>query len=314
MGDNFNVQYVGQNYDIREFLKNHPGGVNYVQAYEDRDVTQKMQDMHHSKAAFYLLREYKIGGRDLNRNQHTDDLEDLVDWNKPMLRQVVNLGEKYYEWVNSPVDRHMTLFGNEILENLTITPWYVVPLIWIPVSFYLIYLGSIKQLETSYNIPSVIGTVGLGILLWTLLEYSLHRWVFHIVPSGKSKLVIYFHFTIHGLHHKVPFDSRRLVFPPFPAALIVLLGYYFYWSTFPEDMYELVGGGTILGYVMYDMVHFYIHHGNPKEGSYLYVMKRYHNHHHFSEHEAGFGISSQLWDFAFGTVIRLKKLAMGIRW
>lgn len=75
MDDSFQIKYVGQNYDIQEFLKNHPGGVNYVQSYEGRDITQKMQDMHHSKAAFYLLREYKVGGRDLKKNHHTEDLE-----------------------------------------------------------------------------------------------------------------------------------------------------------------------------------------------------------------------------------------------
>ena len=29
-----------------------------------------------------------------------------------------------------------------------------------------------------------------------------------------------FHFLIHGLHHKVPTDPYRLVFPPFPAVII----------------------------------------------------------------------------------------------
>lgn len=77
--------------------------------------------------------------------------QDLVDWDKPMFQQVVNLGEKYYEWVNSPVDRKMKLFQNDLLENLTITPWYVVPLIWIPVSFCFIYVGTIKNLESSYS-------------------------------------------------------------------------------------------------------------------------------------------------------------------
>lgn len=48
-----------------------------------------------------------------------------------------------------------------------------------------------------------IWTVCFGILLWTLLEYSLHRWVFHLEPSGRSQAMIYFHFAIHGLHHKV---------------------------------------------------------------------------------------------------------------
>lgn len=64
-----------------------------------------------------------------------------------MLSQVASLGSRYNEWVTSPVDRQLRLFGNPILENLTITPWYVVPLIWIPIIIYLIYYGQRRYVE-----------------------------------------------------------------------------------------------------------------------------------------------------------------------
>jgi hypothetical protein len=41
------------------------------------------------------------------------------------------------------------------------------------------------------------------------------------------------------------------------------------------------------GYVTYDLMHFYLHYGSPKDGSYLYYMKRYHNQHHFTHYESG---------------------------
>ena len=50
-----------------------------------------------------------------------------------MVSQVGALGTKYQEWVMLPVDRKLILFGNPILENLTKTPLYMVPLFWIPV-------------------------------------------------------------------------------------------------------------------------------------------------------------------------------------
>lgn len=43
----------------------------------------------------------------------------------------------------------------------------------------------------------------------------------------------------------------------------------------------------IVGYLVYDMIHFYLHYGAPEENSYLYTMKRYHNQHHFSHSENG---------------------------
>ncbi|GLV36471.1 fatty acid 2-hydroylase [Carabus blaptoides fortunei] len=280
-----------------------------------------MVESYHSKSAMYLLREYKLGGRNEEVADGQSDLEYLVDWNKAILPQVANLGVRYNEWVSAPVDRQLRLFESRFLEILTITPWYIVPIFWTPIIIYFMYSG-IDHFTSSrpgslvsdlYLLP-VILSVLLGVVVWTLLEYSLHRWVFHMEPSGDSKLFIYIHFAIHGLHHKVPFDSRRLVFPPFPAAIIASFAYMLYSYIFPAFMLDLVTAGSMSGYVIYDMIHFYLHYGAPKENTYLYTMKRYHNQHHFSHSESGFGISSLYWDKIFGTAIHLRKLAVGIKW
>lgn len=55
-----------------------------------------------------------------------------------MLPQIPRLGDKYDLWVNSPVDRHLRLFGPWYLECLTKTPWWLVPLFWIPCISYLL--------------------------------------------------------------------------------------------------------------------------------------------------------------------------------
>lgn len=60
----FEVLNEGKKYDISSFLQNHPGGINYVERYRNRDVLSKMKDTRHSQSAFYLLREYQNGGRD----------------------------------------------------------------------------------------------------------------------------------------------------------------------------------------------------------------------------------------------------------
>lgn len=154
-----------------------------------------------------------------------------------MLEQVTSLGAQYKEWVISPVDRQLRLFENPILENLTITPWYVVPIIWIPIIIYLVKLGAENYVQLTngqygifliydlllinYCYECVIDTfpvlpivlyIALGTLIWSLLEYSLHRWVFHMEPSGNSKLLIYFHFAVHGLHHKVGYITLNVLF------------------------------------------------------------------------------------------------------
>lgn len=51
----------------------------------------------------------------------------------------------------------------------------------------------------NYSVTSIIG----GVILWTFLEYSLHRWVFHLDAAHGNPYVCTFHFLLHGLHHKV---------------------------------------------------------------------------------------------------------------
>lgn len=50
-----------------------------------------------------------------------------------------------------------------------------------------------------------------GISLWTIAEYALHRWVFHLNTTGANVVTCTFHFLIHGLHHKVSVNHFRTV-------------------------------------------------------------------------------------------------------
>ncbi|CAI6344967.1 unnamed protein product [Macrosiphum euphorbiae] len=324
----FVVKHDGKKHNIEHFLRFHPGGTNTLSFLKNADVTDRLFATHHSAAAYELLKDYRVDEEDVNKHLREDgDLESLVDWNRPMFWQVGSLGPKYKEWVLAPVDRKLRLFGSDFIESLTITSWYMVPSIWIPVMLYLIFIGyqrlrssltsPVDQTITSDNFSIgilVISSTILGLLLWPLIEYTIHRWLFHLQPPDNSPLLITLHFGIHGLHHKVPFDDRRLLFPPGPAAVLISAAYAIYLMLFPHWMAPLVLAGMIAGYVTYDLIHFYLHYGCPREGSYLYTMKRYHNQHHFAHHESGFGISSQFWDHIFGTAIALKKLSRCLKW
>jgi 4-hydroxysphinganine ceramide fatty acyl 2-hydroxylase len=109
-----------------------------------------------------------------------------------------------------------------------------------------------------------------------------------------------------------------LVFPPVPAALLATIIYQPFYL-----INEICGGhlyharlafsGAIAAYLVYDMIHYYIHYGSPTN-QYFYFMKRYHYNHHFVNHDQGFGISSPLWDEVFNTKIALKKLKYMLKW
>jgi 4-hydroxysphinganine ceramide fatty acyl 2-hydroxylase len=48
----------------------------------------------------------------------------------------------------------------------------------------------------------------LGNIVWTLLEYGFHRFLFHIdrlLPDRPSFLTL--HFLMHGIHHYLPMDK-----------------------------------------------------------------------------------------------------------
>ena len=68
------------------------------------------------------------------------------------------------------------------------------------------------------GIAGTIGLFTLGVLLWTLLEYVLHRFLFHISSKDESGKIRAF--MMHGYHHEFPNDKMRLVAPPLMAGTL----------------------------------------------------------------------------------------------
>ena len=106
----------------------------------------------------------------------------FLDLRKPLLMQVWNGGftkDFYLEQVHRP--RYYTggdsapLFGN-FLEPLSKTAWYIIPIVWLP----LVTIGSCLAYS---GLPSFFVTAAywlLGLSLWSLVEYGLHRGLFHV--------------------------------------------------------------------------------------------------------------------------------------
>lgn len=251
----------------------------------------------------------------INKCSKVDEETDLVDWRKPLAWQVGHLGEKYDTWVHQPVDRPIRLFGNDFFEANTKTSWYMVPIVWMPLVIYLSwYCYSLLAQETTrlvissdysilvhkYSFPFIFM---LGMFLWSFIEYCIHRFVFHMRPPAHNYYLITLHFLLHGQHHKSPFDGARLVFPPSLAAVVIGLFYLTLQQLLVEGLGTSLFVGGLCGYVVYDMIHYYLHYGSPKKGSYLYGLKAYHVKHHFEHQRAGFGITTTFWDYPFKTVI-----------
>ena len=92
----------------------------------------------------------------------------------------------------------------------------------------------------------------------------MHRFLFHVddfLPNARPLLLV--HFLLHGIHHKVPMDRKRLVMPPLLSVAIAALLYSVFRSFFmavPLDTFRAGFGGLLLGYVTYDMIHYAEHH------------------------------------------------------
>ncbi|XP_069460244.1 fatty acid 2-hydroxylase [Ambystoma mexicanum] len=245
-----------------------------------------------------------------------DPDNDLVDWSKPLLWQVGHLGEKYDEWVHQPVDRAIRLFHSDVLEACSKTAWYTVLGVWVPVLIYLTWSCYTTQPEgdTKLFLPGTEQPVSahklrfpflflFGVSLWSLLEYSIHRFIFHMKTPASSYCLITLHFLLHGQHHKSPYDSSRLVFPPLASLLVFGTFSALMHLLLPNAVANTIIPGVLCGYILYDMTHYYLHYGAPQEGTYLYGLKAYHVKHHFKHQKSGFGITSTLWDRPFHTLI-----------
>ncbi|CAL1361419.1 unnamed protein product [Linum trigynum] len=221
----------------------------------------------------------------------------VVDLNKPLVFQVGHLGEAYDEWVHQPIVSREgpRFFANDVMEALTRTVWWVIPTIWIPVVCYFAAMSARMGLV----IPEVVSLLFLGVFLWTLVEYTLHRFLFHIKTTSYWGNTA--HYLLHGCHHKHPMDGLRLVFPPAATAILLVP----FWNfvkllSTPTTAPALFAGG-LLGYVMYDCTHYYLHHGQPSNEVPKHL-KKYHMNHHFRIQHKGYGITSSLWDRVFGTL------------
>lgn len=205
-------------YDVTDFLDGHPAGEEVILEHAGKDIKKVLQDSsshEHSDSAYDILEEYHIGFLSSNTGKtepfpqldgklhvvyektgmaNEDDLSvetdiasdyathKFLDLSKPMFPQIWFGGfskDFYLAQVHRP--RHYKggesapLFGN-FLEPLSKTPWYVIPLLWAPCVAY----GTMVGVNGLNDTTAAVGYFVLGLFVWTLLEYGMHRFLFHI--------------------------------------------------------------------------------------------------------------------------------------
>ncbi|MFZ0453979.1 MAG: sterol desaturase family protein, partial [Ignavibacteriaceae bacterium] len=173
---------------------------------------------------------------------------------------------------------------------------FTVPLfIYLPVVAFFLY-RSIGIY--SFSFITILFLIVLGIFVWTLTEYTLHRYIFHFVPDSNWGRRI--HFIFHGVHHDYPNDSKRLVMPPSVSMPLAIIFYFLFKLILGQNLVAPFFVGFIVGYLFYDMTHYAIHHFNMHNKFWLFI-KNHHMKHHYKDPAKGFGVSSPLWDGIIGT-------------
>src|SRR5918912_544506 len=186
------------------------------------------------------------------------------------------------------------MFKSGLIDRFTrVHP--VVPVLIFAPAITLLFVTGIGRLGL---LPAVGLAVG-GYVLWTLSEYWLHRVVFHFEPEAGIGARL--HWMIHGVHHDHPNDPLRLVMPPSVSVPLAVLFYLLFVLVLGGDRATAFGGGFLAGYLLYDMIHYHVHHHVPKTRVGR-VLRELHMRHHFQDDEKGFGISAPYWDWVFRTV------------
>lgn len=144
---------------------------------------------------------------------------------------------------------------------------------------------------------AIVG-IACGYVVWTISEYWIHRGLFHFEPEAGIGARL--HWMVHGVHHDHPNDPRRLVMPPIVSIPLGTLFFFAFDALTGLQTAWCVAAGFFAGYLVYDMLHFALHHGRLR-GPLGHLLKELHMRHHFEDDRCGFAISAPWWDIVFRT-------------
>ena len=188
------------------------------------------------------------------------------------------------------------MFESRVLDFFSRVHPAVPVLVFVPV---IVAMAAWSLAEAS--VVAMLGLAVAGYALWTLFEYWLHRIVFHFEPEAGIGARL--HWIIHGIHHEHPNDPLRLVMPPAVSIPLGAVVFGVLYLICGERYAPGLGAGFFTGYLVYDMMHYYLHHFTPK-GRLGRMLRERHMRHHFQDDTRGFGISAPYWDEIFRTSSR----------
>ena len=161
-------------------------------------------------------------------------------------------------------------------------------------------------------LPVVAGLVA-GPLVWSFMEYALHRFAFHEM-KGKN-----YGSREHLRHHGSEDTVLESWYLSWAGVLLVglvgfrLVGNFLVGTGFGWGL----GIGYVLGYGFYDWIHWRAHR-RPIRNEYERRVRKHHFTHHFHTPMQNQGVTTVFWDRVFGTLVEVDKVQvprrMAMRW
>ena len=136
-----------------------------------------------------------------------------------------------------------------------------------------------------------LAAFGISVAAWTLLEYVLHRVVFHHFP------------IVREMHYEHHLQETASTGTPLwiSLAAIVALAFLPLWLLAGFPLASAASAGLMSGYLWYVCTHHALHRWHPAHTGYLYRLKRRHALHHHVDGHSNFGVTTSFWDRVFRT-------------
>lgn len=170
-----------------------------------------------------------------------------------------------------------------------------------PLYFYSALALCLGLASTRRHLPVwiVLLLLGLGFFSWSVIEYGLHRFIFHYnARSAFGRKILY---EAHLSHHENPTATNRLFASLFLSTPIAATYWLLAWAatgSWAAASWLFIGMSA--GYFVYEWMHFQCHHGRSRLPILRYLRK-YHLLHHYKTPDLRFGVTSPLLDVIFGT-------------
>ena len=185
----------------------------------------------------------------------------------------------------------------------TVAPWLIVLAALLVINIIVLTVVALGGQSLG---RTLLGAVG-GYVLWTFSEYWIHRAIFHFEPEAGFGARL--HWMVHGVHHDHPNDPLRLVMPPAVSVPLAVLFLAAFVAVFGTPLAWAIGAGFLAGYLVYDMLHFALHHHRQPRTALERRLRELHMRHHFEDETHGYGISAPWWDIVFGTFGQRNRLS-----